>query len=60
MPKKDLCVRLSVVDYDGTTALEQFKSDPTGALNDPGLFLEKIAPRLVSACEQLGKFTGSL
>ena len=60
MPRTDLGARLATVDYDGEAALQRFKSDTTWALKNPIAFVEKVAPRLVSACEQLGEFTSSL
>jgi hypothetical protein len=60
MPTDNLCIRIATVDYDGAKALVQFKKSRSRAWKEPNQFVPSIAPQLVKACEQIGKFTESL
>ncbi len=59
MIPEELCIRLATVDYDGETALRQYREDPQKAWDHPDLFVKTVAPRLVTAAGILGKFTDS-
>jgi len=60
MPANNLCIRIATVDYDGANAIAQFKKNRRQAWKEPNQFVPSIAPQLVKACEQIGKFTESL
>ncbi|MHA1636441.1 MAG: pyridoxal phosphate-dependent aminotransferase [Candidatus Thorarchaeota archaeon] len=60
MPPDNLCIRIAVVDYDGTNALQEYTQDKGKAKKGPSHFVRSIAPRLVEACHQLSEFTRSV
>jgi aspartate/methionine/tyrosine aminotransferase len=59
MPPDALCVRIATVDYDGGSALRQYRRGPEKARSSPDSFVNKVAPRLVAAMERLQEFTES-
>ena len=60
MAQDDLYLRLTSVDYDGSTALDYFRKNRSSILDNTDNFVEMIAPQVVSACDQLEQFTKSL
>ena len=60
MPKKNLCLRLSSVDYDGSLVLNEYKVRASSIEEDPINFVNEFAPNLVTACDIFEKFTDSL
>jgi len=59
MAPEELCIRLATVDYDGETALREYRENREKAWDYPELFVKRISPRLVDAIEKLGLFTNS-
>ncbi|MHA1944912.1 MAG: aminotransferase class I/II-fold pyridoxal phosphate-dependent enzyme, partial [Candidatus Hodarchaeales archaeon] len=60
MPKKNLCLRLSTVDYDGNLVLNEYKERASTIDENPLEFVNEFAPNLVVACDIFEKFTSSL
>ncbi|UCE12839.1 MAG: pyridoxal phosphate-dependent aminotransferase [Candidatus Heimdallarchaeota archaeon] len=60
MPKKNLCLRLSTVDYDGSRVLDEYNKNSSDIDKNPSDFIYEYAPNLVIACNILNDFTSSL
>jgi len=60
MPRKNLCLRLSTVDYDGTLVLNEYKKNSSFIDKNSIEFVEKYAPNLMVSCDILKEFTQSL
>ena len=60
MPKRNLCLRLSTVDYDGSLVLNEYKERASTIDKNPLEFVNEFAPNLVIACDIFEKFTSSL
>ena len=59
MPRPHLSLRISTVDYNGETVLKKYlKNKPID--NNAVEFIQKHAPNIISACDQLESFTNSL
>ncbi|MHA2289953.1 MAG: pyridoxal phosphate-dependent aminotransferase, partial [Promethearchaeota archaeon] len=59
MPRSNLSLRLSTVDYDGMTVLDEYKKNPSKIDKNPRMFVEEFAPNLLIACDILTEFTSS-
>lgn len=60
MPKENLCLRLSTVDYDGSLVLSEYKERASTIDKNPSKFVNEFAPNLVVECDILKEFTSSL
>jgi aspartate/methionine/tyrosine aminotransferase len=60
MPKNNLCLRLSTVDYDGSLVLKEYKERASTIDKNPLEFVNEFAPNLVVACDIFKEFTSSL
>jgi aspartate/methionine/tyrosine aminotransferase len=60
MPENNLSLRLSTVDYDGTTVLKKYKENAAAIDMNPIEFINEYAPNLVDSCDIFKKFTSSL
>ncbi|PWI46531.1 aminotransferase class I/II [Candidatus Heimdallarchaeota archaeon B3_Heim] len=60
MPKKNLCLRLSTVDYDGKLVLDEYTERASTIDKNPLDFVNEFAPNLRGACGILKEFTMSL
>jgi len=59
MTPEDLCIRLATVDYDGETALREYRENRQEAQEFPESLAKRVAPRLVDGILRLGLFTDS-
>lgn len=60
MPKNDLSLRLSTVDYNGPYVLEEYYKRSSEIDRNPTEFINEFAPNLVTACNILDDFTSFL
>ena len=60
MPKENLCLRLSTVDYNGSRVLNAYKEKTSTLDKNPSEFIREYAPNLVISCDILREFTLSL
>ncbi len=60
MPRKNLCLRLSTVDYDGGLILNEYMERSLEIEKNPVEFIRNYAPNLVTASNILEEFTKSL
>lgn len=60
LPKKNLSLRLSTVDYDGSRVLDEYNKRSSEIDKNPSDFINEFAPNLVIACNLLNDFTSSL
>ncbi len=60
MPKNNLCLRLSTVDYDGSLVLNEYRERASKIDKNPLKFVNEFAPNLVVSCDILKEFTSSL
>ena len=60
MIPEELCIRLATVDYDGETALREYRENRKEAQEVPESFVKRVAPRLVDGIVRLGLFTDNL
>ncbi|MHA1672437.1 MAG: pyridoxal phosphate-dependent aminotransferase [Promethearchaeota archaeon] len=60
MPKTDLGVRIAVIDYDGVKAIELWPNFQLSDQKSPEIYLEQVAPKILTMCQKICEFTEQL